>query len=244
MRLFVGTLLLLFLPGVTAAFALQVVGLIHVPAVFVPLGVGAFLGFLLDQFLLRRVPVVATFEHELTHAAVALLFFRRVTGFFVRKSGGTVVHQGGFGGKFGTDCIGLAPYILPLFTTVSVLARPFIPPEWFPWYDGWIGLTFGLHVWSAIEDIRVSWTKKVFVSAGTGEVAQTDIARRGFIYSTIFIATCTLALHGLLIAFLLTGSKGLGEWAWQVWSVTGLFALQIRDWGKSLAGWISAKVSG
>jgi Peptidase M50B-like len=244
MRFLVGTFLLVLLPGVTAAFALHVVFLAHVPSVLIPIGIGSFLGILLDHFVLRRVPVVDTFEHELTHAVVALMFFRRVTGFVVKRSGGTVSHQGGFGGQFGTDFIGLAPYILPLFTVFSVIGRPFVPSTWFPWYDGWIGVTFGYHIWSTIEEIRGSWTKRSFVSTGTGEVTQTDIARRGYIYSAIFIAAFTLALHGLLIALLLKGVHGVGGWAWEVWSVTGIVIVQIGSWLKGLVTWVSERMSG
>ncbi len=244
MRFLIGTILLVLLPGVTAAFAVHVVLLAHVPDVLVPVGIGSFLGILLDQFVLRRVHVVETFEHELTHAVAALMFFRRVTGFVVKRRGGTVTHQGGFGGQFGTDFIGLAPYIFPLFTAFSVIGRPFVPPAWFPWYDGWIGVTFGYHVWSNIEEIRESWTKRSFVSAGTGEVTQTDIARRGYIYSAIFIAAFTLALHGLLIALLLKGVHGVGGWAWEVWSVTGIIMIQLGSRVKWLAMWASGHLSG
>jgi len=88
MRFLIGVVLLVLLPGVTAAFALHVVFLTHVPAILIPIGIGTFLGILLDHFVLHRVPVVETFEHELTHAVVALMFFRRVTGFVVKRSGG------------------------------------------------------------------------------------------------------------------------------------------------------------
>ena len=242
MRFLVGTILLLLLPGAVAAFALNVVSLSHIPSILLPLGIGIFLGILLDHVVLRRIPLVETFEHEFTHAIVALMFFRRVTGFVVRRNGGTVSHQGGFGGKFGTDCIGLAPYILPLFTTVSVVARPLVPSAWFPWFDGWIGVTFGYHIWSTIEEIRESWTKRSFVSAGTGEVTQTDIAKRGYVYSAIFIATFSIALHGALIALMIKGLNGVGEWAWEVWNVTGIVALHVGAWVKTLAAWVWEKV--
>jgi hypothetical protein len=244
MRFLIGTLLLFLLPGVTAAFALHVVLLAHVPAVLIPIGIGTFLGILLDHFVLHRMPVVETFEHELTHAVAALMFFRRVTGFVVKRSGGTVSYKGEFGGQFGTDFIGLSPYLFPLFTAISVLARLCVPPGWFPWYDVWIGVTFGYHIWSSIEEIRESWTKRSFVSAGTGKVTQTDIARRGYIYSAIFIAAFTVALHGLLIALLLKGFRGAGGWAWEVWSVTGIVSMQTWSSLKELATWASERISG
>jgi hypothetical protein len=234
MRFVIGIVLLILLPGAAAAFVSSLLLFVGVPALLLPIAIGALVGILLDHFVFHRVPVVETFEHEFTHAIVALMFFRRVTGFTVRKAGGTVSHQGGFGGQFGTDCIGLAPYILPTFTVFSVLARPFVPATWFPWFDGWIGVTFGYHLWSAIQEIRESWTTKHFISAGTGEVTQTDIARRGFIYSAIFIAAFGLALHGLLMAILASGRHGAAAWARDVWNVTEIVLAYLAAWLKEL----------
>jgi len=242
MRFLTGVILLLLLPGVAAAFAWNMVLLVHVPAILMPVAIGALLGILLDHFVFHRMPVVETFEHELTHAVAALMFFRRVTGFVVKRKGGTVSYQEGFGGRLANDFIGLAPYILPLFTALSVVGRFFVPATWFPWYDGWIGLTFGYHIWSSIEEIGGAWTKRTFVSAGTGEVTQTDIARRGYIYSAIFIAAFSLAIHGALIAVLTRGAAGLTEWAREIWTVTIVVCVQIGTHGKHLALWTLSKL--
>jgi hypothetical protein len=242
MRFITGIVLLLLLPGIAAAFVLSVVVLTHVIPIFVPLCLGVVLGILLDHFIFHRMPVVETFEHELTHAVAALMFFRRVTGFVVKRKGGTVSYQEGFGGRLANDFIGLAPYILPLFTALSIVGRFFVPATWFPWYDGWIGVTFGYHIWSSIEEIGGAWTKRKFVSAGTGEVTQTDIARRGYVYSAIFIAAFSLAIHGVLLAVLTQGTAGVSEWARQVWSVTVVVSGDIGSQGKRLAIWTWAKL--
>jgi hypothetical protein len=222
MRWIVGTVMLVLLPGVAAAFVTAMVAFSHAPSLLVPIGAGAVLGILLDHVILRKFPVVETFEHEFTHAIVALLFFRRITGFTVRRSGGTVAHRGRFGGVFGSDCIGLAPYIFPTFTVFSVLARPLIPPGGFPWYDGWIGATFGYHLWSMLEETRAAWTKRAFPAADGSERTQSDIGRRGYIYSGIFIATGSLLVHGLLVAVLLGGMPGVAAWGRESWNVTVL----------------------
>jgi hypothetical protein len=235
MRLLTGIVLLLLLPGITAAFVWNVVILTHATTIFAPFCLGVALGILLDHFAFHRMPVVETFEHELTHAVAALMFFRRVTGFVVKRKGGTVSYQEGFGGRLANDFIGLAPYILPLFTALSVVGRFFVPATWFPWYDGWIGLTFGYHIWSSIEETGGAWTKRKFVSAGTGEVTQTDIARRGFIYSAIFIAAFSLAIHGALIAVLVKGTGGLAGWAQHIWNVTVMVTVALVAHGKRLA---------
>ena len=80
MRWIVGTVMLVLLPGVAAAFVTAMVAFSHAPSLLVPIGAGAVLGILLDHVILRKFPVVETFEHEFTHAIVALLFFRRITG--------------------------------------------------------------------------------------------------------------------------------------------------------------------
>lgn len=242
MRFLTGTILLLLLPGVTAAFVWNVVLLTHEPGILIPLALGALLGMMIDHFVFHRMPVIETFEHELTHAAAALMFFRRVTGFVVKRKGGTVSYQDGFGGRLGNDFIGLAPYVFPLFAALSVAGRFFVPSSWFPWYDAWIGFTFGYHVWSSIQETGEAWTKKRFVSAGTGEVTQTDIARRGYIYSAIFIATFTLAIHGLLIAVMIKGTAGVAHWAREVWGITVIMALKIGAWMKIQAIWIWRKL--
>ncbi len=235
MRFLFGTILLLLLPGVTAAFVWNTVLLAHVPPILIPLAIGLLLGIVIDHFIFRRIPVVETFEHELTHAAAALMFFRRITGFVVNKKGGTVSYHEGFGGRLGNDFIGLAPYAFPLFAALSVGGRFFVPSTWFPGYDGWIGFTFGYHLWSSIEEIGGAWTKQKFVSAGTGEVTQTDIARRGYVYAAIFIAAFALGIHGILIAILVNGTSGIAHWAGKVWGVTMVISVHIGFHVKQLA---------
>jgi hypothetical protein len=224
MRWIVCIVLLTLLPGIAAACVSVLVIFFKTSDLLLPIAGGTILGILLDHVVLRRFPVVETFEHEFTHAVVALMFFRRITGFVVRRRGGTVSHRGHFGGTFGNDLIGLAPYILPTFALFSILVRPLIPPGWFPWYDVWIGVTFGYHFWSAIDETREAWTKRSFSSVGNGEQTQSDIGRRGYIYSGIFITTCTLAVHGLLIACLTGRTSGVEAWAREVWRVEVILA--------------------
>ena len=98
---------------------------------------GITLGAMVTHFILLRIDGLDTFEHELAHALVALLFLRQITRFVsTRSSGGYVQHSGGFGGELGNHMIGLAPYYLPTFTIASVLFRPIVPMSWFPIFDG------------------------------------------------------------------------------------------------------------
>lgn len=185
---------------------------------------GAALGILLDRFLRRHFPSVSVFEHELTHAVAALLFLRRVTDFTVTShSGGSVSHSGGRGGRFGDDIIGLAPYVLPTFMALFVLLRPLFPPGQGhpPWFLLLVGCMFGYHAISTWHETKLAWKSPWFASAGGGEMVQSDIARRGFLYSAISIATLSCLIHGLLFAVLLDGYRGLPLWWNRFWPALG-----------------------
>jgi hypothetical protein len=169
---------------------------------------GAILYFL----VIRKVSVVSTFEHELTHALVALLFFRRIHKFIVtRNRGGQVQYSGNFGGQFGDLMIGLAPYFLPTFTLISALVRPFLPANWFPWFDGFIGFTFAYHFLSNIEETRLSWTKRSFTGAGDRQKTKSDIGKTGYILAFLVILGFGLFLYGMIFHLISSGYPGL--WA-------------------------------
>jgi hypothetical protein len=239
MRLVTALLLLILLRGLFLAFVSLVCLVLHSQDLLLSLAAGILVGVLLDQFVIRKIPGAETFEHELTHAVAALLFFRRVSRFVVtRYEGGYLQHGGGFGGEFANDFIGLAPYVLPTFTSISVLARPFVPGGWFPWFDVWVGLTFGYHVWSTIREMRDNWSRRSFSSAETGEPCFTDIARRGFVYSLVFIVSITLAIHGVLLSVLVKGYAGIPVWWHMVWRDTLPVISLIVGSARDLTHWI------
>ncbi len=219
-RFCIGVALLVLLPGFALAFWSGCEALVGVRSLWLPFAIGTGVGLVLDQVVLRRIPGFETFEHELTHAVAALLFLRPVTRFVVtRDRGGWVEYRGGFGGLVGSDFIGFAPYILPTFTVVSVLARPLVPGAWFPWFDGWIGLTFGFHTWSTLRETIVAWTSRTFTSA-IGKEARSDLADRGLVFSSIYVVSATLAIHGVLLAILLHGFPGVPPWWAESWETT------------------------
>ncbi|MEN6317881.1 MAG: hypothetical protein ABFD82_03855 [Syntrophaceae bacterium] len=219
-RMFVGLVLVILLPGIILAFLFFGRMLLDMPPWAIYAGLGAAVGILLDAVLLSKIPGLETFEHELTHSVASLIFFRRVTRFVTTHyDGGYVEHTGGFGGTFGDDFIGLAPYFFPTFTVASVLVHPFLGSGWFPWFDLWIGFTFGYHVWSTVKETRRSWTKNLFLCA-SGQMDQTDIARRGFVFSFIYITALTLAIHTVLLVIMLKGYSGLPVWWYKVWLTT------------------------
>ncbi|OPZ85503.1 MAG: hypothetical protein BWY76_01383 [bacterium ADurb.Bin429] len=202
LRLVLGLGFLALLPGV--AGALWVVLTTAGGFGWWPIIAGLAAGTALYFILLRRIPGFEVFEHELTHALVAWLYFRRVTNFSVKRDNGHVIFLNGFGGVFGNDMIGFAPYVLPTFTAILVLIRPFLHgPLW--WYDFWIGVSFGYHLFSGYRELSPR---------------QPDLASRGLLYSFIAVPALALTVHGLLLAILIHGYAGVPSWAAQVWATT------------------------
>lgn len=79
MRALVGAACLLLTPALWSALV-ELVGLLVRSPVSRPVGAGLLAGALIEIILLRRAPVLAVAEHELTHAVVALAFLRPVRG--------------------------------------------------------------------------------------------------------------------------------------------------------------------
>jgi hypothetical protein len=231
MYLVIGTVAAYFTPAFFVAFWAMGESFIHMPQIMWPFLIGTLAGIIFDHFVLRNHETFETFEHELTHALVALLFFRSIKDFTVTRRGGQVWHSSGFGGEFGDTIIGLAPYFLPTFTLISAFIRPFLGRSAFPWFDVWIGLTFGYHLWSTVLEIRENWSYRTFVDV-SGRTTHTDIGERGLLFSTIMIACLGLATHGITLALMTGGYRGIRGW----WGHFGqglkgvtIFLLQLLD---------------
>ncbi len=177
-----------------------------------------------DGLLRRFMPSFEVWEHELTHALVGLLFGIIPVKIVVKKGeGGIVRHK-----IYTPDClyplaidfVSLAPYVLPTITFLMVVFRPIIHRDTISCYDFFIGLSFGYHILSTIREFKSSWTLKKFPSADTGELINSDIAKTGIIFSTIYICTVTLAIHGVMLAIMIKGYTGIKGWAIHVWEPT------------------------
>lgn len=183
---------------------------------------GFLLGSLLYYFVRHRSYPWELFEHELTHAFVALLFFRRITRFVVtRREGGYVQHSGGFGGELGDHLIGLAPYFMPTFSFILGFVYPFTPLTWRKWILLAIGLTFAYHTFSTIRETIENWHTRSFRQARTGRWVLSDIGRRGYIFSGILIFTFTLLCHSIIFWLVRYGYSAIPIWLNILWK-TGL----------------------
>jgi|GEM_PF-1158474 len=204
---------LFFAPGLAIAFREGILKMISDTALWLPIAAGLLSGLIIYELIFKRWWGFSTFEHELTHALVALLFFRRIKKFVVtRYEGGYIVNTSGFGGEAGNHFIALAPYFLPTFTLLSVMIRPFLPATWFPWYDVWIGITFSYQSLSNFGELKQNWTAKPFRQAKTGTETKTDIGKEGFIFSFVMIFTLKLLFISMMMYIIAGSYAALSEW--------------------------------
>ena len=221
------------LPGVAAATIAAGAPLVQDWSTWWPLWAGVATGVIIDQMVLRRIPGLETFEHELTHAIMALLLLRSIRQFTVsRHRGGYVAYSGGLGGELGNDLIGFAPYFLPTFTALSVLLRPLfigrLPPNGVLVYDAWVGFTLGFHLWSTLRETRVAWTHDSIRVAGSSGRISSDLGKRGLLYSGATVLALALATHGILAGVVVDGYAGAATWGKEVWSTSADLAEEAR----------------
>ncbi len=210
---------LFFMPGLVVAFGQGLLLFFVRKELWIPVLAGIVLGVIFYKVVFRRLWGFSTFEHELSHALIALLFFRRIKKFVVtRFNGGYIEYTDGFGGKTGNHFIALGPYFLPTFTLLSVLIRPFLANAWFPWFDVWIGITFSYQTLNNIDELRRNWTRERFLLAGGGGLTNTDIGHEGYIFSFIIILALKLLFLGFLMYMLSGGYLALPLWLTIVWN--------------------------
>ena len=98
---------------------------------------------LMNKYFVKNMKMVKTFTHELTHAVVAIMLFRRVHWFKAEEG------KGGEIGSSGSDKFHffevLAPYCFPIYTFPLMMLRCIIIPDYYPIIDVLIGFTIGLH---------------------------------------------------------------------------------------------------
>ena len=221
-------ILLFFLPGLARVFPANFMDIFSNESFTWPFVIGMAVGYPISRWL-NRVSGFSTFEHELTHAFVAVLFFKRITRFVVTKnSGGYVEYSGGIQSKTANHLITLAPYYLPLFLFLFVLIRPFLSQKFFPYYDGWLGLWFTFYLMTWYEEIKRNSSSRPFRAAGSGQYSFSDITSEGHVFSFTFIVTFTLLIYNVIFTILENGYRGfhslfLSVWERSVWFYTQIF---------------------
>lgn len=213
MRTAVGIVFAVFVPGLAISLLLGFSDIVGRPEVWRSLAIGVGAGVLLWSTVLNRRLRIGNLIHEWGHAAASLMLGRKVKRFTSDSDGGgAVVHEGGAGGVVADDFIGLAPYCFPPVTLVLALLRPGIVQEWHLWYDGLLGMSLGVHLCTIYRDIRGNWHLKRFRSADSGEMTHSDIGRRGYLFSGVFIATLNLIFLGVITWLVAGGYGGVANW--------------------------------
>lgn len=152
-----------------------------------PFAIG-FAGFALFWVIFKRfLQVVCTFEHELTHLIVGLLFFKMPKSFNVTFTQGGYVEM--YGGK--NFLVTLAPYFLP---TVCYLILPlawFLPKESLPVFFGILGVSVSFHLFSGWQE---------------SHLGQSDLQEAGLAFSFLFLPVANLIFFGAILALVIGGN--------------------------------------
>jgi hypothetical protein len=200
---------LFLIPGSAVGFYEGLVGIFNTQGLLLPLTVGFGLGIIISILIMRYFQWFTTFDHELTHALMALLFLRRIRRFIVSsKNGGYVGYSGGFGGEFGNLIITAAPYFLPTFSIIAILFLPLVGQQTIFYYNMFIGFTLIYHIMSSAEETIRNWNKEQFTNV-RGETSETDIGRIGYIAAVLSITGFTLFCYGFIFCMIRYGYSGV-----------------------------------
>jgi len=206
---FIFTIITLFLIPGSAVFAWEgILQIAQSQELWFPLAIGAVSGVILTIIVIKYVQVLCTFEHEFTHAIVALMFFRRIKRFVVTISnGGFVEYTGTIGGRFGDMMITIAPYFLPTFTVIAILFRPLIPDQHTFLFSAFIGATIVFHLISEVEETWRNWRAGGH-KGSKGKKDISDIKKFGYIPAFFAIIGLTLFIYGIIFYILPAGYTG------------------------------------
>lgn len=189
-RFILGLVILMLIPGYAMRFY-YVLASADLDNIFLRCFLfGICVSFILWIIVIRRAEFFLTFEHEMTHLLIGLLFFKNPVAFWATES------EGGFVQLYGHNfIIGLAPYFLP---TISFLLMPaifIIQAKYLPHFFILLGLTTGYHIFSTIREFNYN---------------QPDIQNCGKIFSTLFLILMNIICYGILLAFVLGGFSYVG----------------------------------
>ena len=135
-----------------------------------------------------------TFEHELTHLLVGLIFLKIPVGFRVSAHAGGEVRQIGRG-TTGRTWVTLAPYFFPT-VPLAVLFVAFLFK-----FDAVVLLAF------------LGWTTAFHLISNWGETSfrQPDLQKAGILKTVLILPLMNMIFYGAILAFVGDGGKGLTQ---------------------------------
>ena len=173
---------------------------------FFLIGFGVFLPLWFGWF--KRNHFFSTFEHELTHLLVGLLFFKKPSRFHATENeGGHIILQSS------NFLITLAPYFLPTFAMLLLPLYLIINAEFYKYFFAVLGFLTSYHVFSTLQEFGFH---------------QTDITRTGKVFSCFFLVFANIISYGFIVTFVLGGfnygwlfikNGFFGSTDWIVWIV-------------------------
>ena len=192
---------LLCVPGLLVGCYELALHIAALPTWVTPFAVGLVGYWVCDHLLFRRRfmgSAFSTLEHELTHAVMAWLCLRGVSGLEVTWSrGGRIRVHGG-----SNWLIDLGPYFFPTFSVLVVLVSRFLPSRWGGIAELVLGASLAYHL---ISTWRETHSK------------QTDLHEAGMQFSAVFLPGAYLLWNGAVVAFAFDRTWTFVSSAWRVY---------------------------
>lgn len=134
-----------------------------------------------------------TFEHEITHLLIGLLFLKIPVGFRVSAHEGGEVRQIGRG-TTGQTWVSLAPYFFPTVSLAVVIVAYFAKLDTL--------ILLGILGWTTVFHLVSNWRETSF--------RQPDLQKAGIIKTILILPVMNLICYGAVLSFVASGRKGFG----------------------------------
>lgn len=151
-----------------------------------------------------------TFEHEVTHLLIGLLFLKIPVGFRVSSHAGGEVRQIGRG-TTGQTWITLAPYFFPTVPLAVLLIAYLFKLDAF--------ILLALLGWTTVFHLISNW--------GETNFRQPDLQKAGILKTILILPLMNVIFYGAILAFVGDGGKGLTNFMTKSFTETLIIAGKI-----------------
>ena len=150
-----------------------------------------------------RLRFLEHFEHELGHALMGLLFFKRIDELLVNPQEGSNVKMHGTSGS--NFLITLAPYFLPVFTLPLLILRLFVFTSLLGVVNFLIGVTLAFHYLGLAREFKRE---------------QPDIRDSGPVFSLLITVTMNVVFLVVILSAVLDDYQGIIDYLGRAFSRT------------------------